>query len=112
MDNIEKCEYEISVVKAKQYSSTYKHILMINGVPAVIVRGNQSLSDCISYFMNGEPELKDGKIMKILDNIKKGGANGWYFKVRTTGGLTIDKCVLLWYNNIVRVRDLHNILIW
>ena len=76
MENIEKCEYEISVVKAKQYSSTYKHILMINGVPAVIVRGNQSLSDCISYFMNGEPELKDGKIMKILENIKKGGANG------------------------------------
>jgi hypothetical protein len=36
---------------------------------------------------------------------------GWYFKVRTTGGFAIDKCVLLWYNNIVRVRDLHNILI-
>ena len=48
---------------------------MVNGVPAVIVRGNQSLSDCIGYFMNGEPELKDGKIMKTLDNIKKGDAN-------------------------------------
>ena len=75
MESIEKCGYEISVVKVKQYSSTYKQILMINGVPAVIVRGNESLSDCIGYFMNGEPELKDGKIMKILDNIKKGGDN-------------------------------------
>lgn len=62
----------ISTVKVKQYSSTYKHILMVEGVPVCIARGNKSLNDCISYLMNGEPTLKDGRIMKILDKVKGG----------------------------------------
>lgn len=58
--------------------------------------------------------LIDNIFIRSIEEIKQyeDGANGWYFKVGRTGKLTIDKCVLLWYNNIVRVRDLHNILIW
>lgn len=62
----------ISTVKVKQYNSTYKHILMVEGIPVCIVRGNKSLNDCISYLMNGEPLLKDGKIMKLLDKVTGG----------------------------------------
>lgn len=62
----------ISTVKAKEYNSTNKHVLMVEGIPVCIVRGNKSLNDCISYLINGEPLLKDGKIMKLLDKVKGG----------------------------------------
>lgn len=62
----------ISTVKIKEYNSTYKHILVVNGTPICIVRGNRSLNDCIGYLMNGVPSLKDGKIMKLLDKVKGG----------------------------------------
>lgn len=62
----------ISTVKVKQYGSKYKHILMVDGIPVCITRGNKSLNDCINYLMNGEGSLKDGKIKKILDKLKGG----------------------------------------
>lgn len=62
----------ISVVKVKQYSSSYKNILMVDGVPVCIVRGTKSLNDCISYLMNCNPSLKDGKVMKLFDKLKGG----------------------------------------
>lgn len=65
----------INIVKIKEYNSTYKHILVVNGTPICIVRGNNSLNDCISYLMNGEPSLKDGKIKRLLDKVK-GGEQG------------------------------------
>lgn len=61
----------ISTVKIKEYNSTKKYVLMVDSIPVCIVRGNKSLNDCISYLMNGEPLLKDGRIMKLLDKIKK-----------------------------------------
>lgn len=63
---------DISTVKVKQYSSTYKYILMVDGSPICIVRGTKSLNDCISYLMNGKPVLEDNRIMKILDKVKGG----------------------------------------
>ena len=62
----------ISTAKVKQYGSTYKHILIVDGNPVCLVRGDKSLNDCISYLMNGEPSLKDGKIQKLLDRVKEG----------------------------------------
>ena len=65
----------ISVVKVKEYNSTNKHIRMVEGIPVCIARGDKSLNDCISYLMNGEPLLKDGRIMKLLDRVKGGADN-------------------------------------
>lgn len=62
----------ISSIKVKEYSSSYKHVLIINDKPICIVRSKKSLNDCISYLMNDEPVLKDGKIMKLLDKVKGG----------------------------------------
>lgn len=61
----------ISTVKVKQYSSTYKHVLMVEEIPVCIVRGTKTLNDCINYLMNGEPSLKDGRIMKLLDELRE-----------------------------------------
>lgn len=60
----------ITTVKVKEYSSSYKYILIVHGNPVCIVRSNKTLNACISYLMNGEPELKDGRIMKLLDKVK------------------------------------------
>ena len=62
----------ISTARVKQYGSTYKYVLMVEGIPVCVVRGSKSLNDCIGYLMNGEPFLKDGKLMKILDKVKGG----------------------------------------
>lgn len=61
----------ISTLKIKEYNSTPKHVIIVNGTPICIVRGNNSLRDCISYLTNGEPKLKDGKIMKMLDKARE-----------------------------------------
>lgn len=61
----------INTLKVKEYNSTNKYVLMVEGIPVCIVRGNKSLNDCISYLMNGEPSLKDGKIMKLLDKLRR-----------------------------------------
>ena len=67
----------ISTVKIKEYNSTKKHVLMVEGIPVCIVKGNKSVNDCISYLMNGEPQLKDGKIMKLLYKLRKDDAGKW-----------------------------------
>ncbi len=61
----------ITTVKIKEYSSSWKYVLIVNGNPVCIVRGNKSLNACISYLLNGEPALKDGHIMKLLDKVKR-----------------------------------------
>ena len=61
---------DISTVKVKQYGSKHKYILLVEGIPVCITRGINSLNDCISYLMIGEPKLKDGRIMKILDKVR------------------------------------------
>lgn len=61
---------DISTVKVKQYGSKYKYVLLVDSVPLCITRGVNSLNDCISYLMNGEPKLKDGRIMKIFDKVR------------------------------------------
>ena len=65
----------MSTAKVKQYSSKYKHILLIDGIPVCITRGTKSLNDCISYLLTGEPKLKDGSIMRLLDAYRNGGAD-------------------------------------
>lgn len=61
----------ITTAKIKEYSSSYKYVLIVNGNPVCIVRSNKSLNACISYLINGEPVLKDGHIMKLLDKYRK-----------------------------------------
>ena len=69
-----RTDFQISTAKVKQYCSKNKHILLVDGIPVCITRGNKSLNDCISYLMTGEPKLKDGKIMRLLEAYRKGGA--------------------------------------
>jgi len=63
---------KIQTFKVKQYNSTYKHILMIDGKPILITQSANRLSQCIAYLSDKRVEIKDGTIKKILDSISKG----------------------------------------
>ena len=60
---------KIETYKIKQYNSTYKHILMIDGKPILITKSSNRLSKCIAYLSDKRVEIKDGTIKKILDKI-------------------------------------------
>lgn len=66
---------EIRVVKVKQYNSTYKHILMIDGVPVCITQSEKRISECIQYLNGYNSDINDGKIKKILDSYRVDSVN-------------------------------------
>lgn len=61
----------INVVKAKQYNSTYKRVLIIDGVPVCIVASDKRANECIQYINGYDADISDGKIKKILDKYRK-----------------------------------------
>ena len=63
---------KINIIKVKEYNAPRKNIICVNGKPVCIVRGVNTLNKCISYLLNGEPDLADGRIKKILDKVKGG----------------------------------------
>lgn len=63
---------KIETYKVKQYNSTYKHLLVVNGKPVLITQSANKLSQCITYLSDKSVEIKDGKIRKILDETSKG----------------------------------------
>lgn len=62
---------KIETYKVKQYNSTTKHILAVDGVPVLITKSENRLSQCIAYLSDKNIEINDGKIRKILDEISK-----------------------------------------
>ncbi len=66
---------KINVVKVKQYNSTYKHIVMIDGVPVCITEGGKRTSECIQYLNRYNADISDGKIKKILDKYRIASVN-------------------------------------
>ena len=63
---------EIEIVKVKQYNSTFKYILMANGVPACITDSYKRASVLGAYLNGYEVELNDGSVKKVLDRLKEG----------------------------------------
>lgn len=63
---------KIETFKVKQYNSTYKHILVVDGIPIVITKSANRLSQCIAYLSDKRVEIKDGVVRKKLDSVSKG----------------------------------------
>ena len=61
----------IETHRIKQYNSTYKYVLCVNGKPILITKGQNRMSKCIAYITDKSVELKDGKIKKLLDSLLK-----------------------------------------
>ena len=61
---------EITQIKVKQYNSTYKIIVLVDGTPICITKSGKRASDIVSYLRGYDVEINDGKIKKQLDKIK------------------------------------------
>lgn len=61
---------KIEEIKVKQYNSTYKHIVMVDGIPVCITKSGKRASECIQYLSGYNADINDGKIRKILDKYR------------------------------------------
>jgi len=60
---------DIKTIKIKEYNAPYKMVLVVNGNPICIARPKR-MTKLINYLMNGSDIPEDGRIKKILDEIK------------------------------------------
>lgn len=60
----------ITQTRVKQYNSTYKTVISVDGVPVCITQSNKRASDIMSYLSWYEVEINDGKLKKQLDKIR------------------------------------------
>lgn len=61
---------KITQTRVKQYNSTYKTVVTVDGIPVCITRSNKRASDIISYLSGYDVEINDGKLKKQLDKIR------------------------------------------
>lgn len=66
---------KIETYRVKQYNSTYKTVVMVDGIPVCIVRGQNTLSKIISFLSGYNVKINDGKIEKILKKTIERGKN-------------------------------------
>lgn len=62
---------KITQTRVKQYNSTYKTVVSVDGAPVCITRSNKRASDIVSYLSGYEVEINDGKLKKQLDKIRE-----------------------------------------
>lgn len=65
---------EIKVEKVKQYNSTYKHVVMVNGKPVCITDSSKRASLIVAYLTGYAVDINDGSVEKVLVEIRRGGA--------------------------------------
>lgn len=73
---------KIDTYRVKQYNSTSKTVVCIDGKPICIVQGcGKTLSNIISYIQGYDVKIADGKIKKIIDKYKsESEENKWHIK--------------------------------
>lgn len=63
---------QVTTKRVKQYNSTTKTVVMVNGDPICIVQGcGKTVSNIMAFLEGYDVEIKDGKIKKILEREKK-----------------------------------------
>lgn len=66
---------DIKILKVKQYNSTYKRIVIVNGIPICVTESDKRASECIQYLNGYNADINDGKIRKILDKYRMSEVN-------------------------------------
>lgn len=62
----------IKISKVKQYNSTYKYVITVNGFPVCITESANRAGECVSFLFGNETALvSDGKLRKILTKYRK-----------------------------------------
>ena len=61
---------KLTVHRVKQYNSTFKHVVSLNGQPLCIAKSGRRDSDIIAYLQGYNVVINDGKMLKQLNKIK------------------------------------------
>lgn len=62
---------KVTTYRIKQYNSTYKTVVCVDGKPICIVAGvGKTLSNIIAYLNGYDVGIADGKIKKALDRCR------------------------------------------
>ena len=60
----------ITTYRIKQYNSTSKTVICVNGKPICMAVGGKTVSNIIAYLNGYDVVIADGRIKKILDICK------------------------------------------
>ncbi|WP_288681576.1 hypothetical protein [uncultured Eubacterium sp.] len=60
---------EIKQTRVKQYNSTYKTVISVDGKPVCITQSNKRASEIVSYLSGYDVKISDGKLKKQLNKI-------------------------------------------
>lgn len=66
----------ITRTKVKQYNSTRKIVVCVDGVPVCITTSSKRAADIAAYLEGYDVEIADGKIKRQLDKVRGGHLNG------------------------------------
>ena len=55
--------------RVKQYNSTYKTVILVDGIPVCLTKSNKRASDIISYLNGYDEKINDGAVKRKLDII-------------------------------------------
>lgn len=69
----------ITQTRVKQYNSTYKTVISVDGVPVAMTKADKRASDIVAYLNGYDVELNDGAIRKILDQYRQPKQNSATF---------------------------------
>lgn len=63
---------EIITYRVKQYNSTNKTVIMVDGKPVCIVQGcGKTVSNIVAYLNGYDVEIQDGKIERLLEEVRR-----------------------------------------
>lgn len=87
----------ITQTRVKQYNSTYKTVISVDGVPVAMTKADKRASDIVAYLNGYDVEINDGTIRKTLDQYrspKKGSAI--FYLVIGTQRMELSGCEVAW----------------
>lgn len=61
---------DVKTMKIKQYNSTWKHLLIIDGEPVCIFESANRIAEALQYINGYDSAINDGHIKKILDKYR------------------------------------------
>lgn len=59
---------KVEMFRVKQYNSTYKTVVSVNGQPVCITKSRKRASEIMSYLYGYDVKISDGALKKRLDS--------------------------------------------
>lgn len=61
---------DVKIMKLKQYNSTWKHLLVINGEPLCIFDSQNRANEALQYLNGYDADINDGHVKKVLNKYR------------------------------------------